>query len=96
MENGIGKIQLKFLRQIVRKDGLENVTLSGHIDGGREVGRQSKAANNLTNELVKMVVRTGIRGYSKTINSKSYKRTGSYGEPCSPTTLKDTAYRRII
>lgn len=36
MENGIGEIQLKFLRQIVRKDGLENVTLSGHIDGERE------------------------------------------------------------
>ena len=36
----IRKRQLKFLGHIMRKDGLENLILTGWIEGGRDRGKQ--------------------------------------------------------
>lgn len=49
----IRKKQLKFLGHIIRKEGLENLTLTGHIEGKRD-GINS----NLHNKLMNMDSRT--------------------------------------
>lgn len=60
----------KFLGHIIRKEGLENLMLTGHIEGKRET------LSNLPNKLMQIDGRTGSG--RKTNFTKGYK--GSYGE----------------
>jgi len=57
----IRRRQLEFLRHVVRKEGLENLVLTGKIEGNRDRGRQRKTFLGNLREQVANKWRTDIR-----------------------------------
>lgn len=66
----IRKRQLKFLGHDICKDGLENSTLTGHIKGKKDKGKQPMT---YLTSFCKSLADLGLRDSKKTNFTKSYK-----------------------